>query len=162
MVKSVQEPLIDGLIGIWQENDVVKSLPVQGRSMHPLIKDGDDLYIKFCKPQSIKVGDIVAFRRRKSTIVHRIIRKTGGGFLEKGDLQLRAELIKTERIMGKVVVGPAGKVYSRANSLLTLLGYIIHRLSRVRFLAKPLLLIPFTINAGTRIITKLRQDEVQS
>ena len=130
--------------------------------MYPLIKDGDNLYIKFCKPNSIRVGDIVAFRRGKSTIVHRLIKKTGGGFLEKGDLQLRAELIKTERIMGKVVMGPESKIYSRLSSLLTLLGYVIHRLSRVRFLAKPLLLIPFTINAGTRIITKLRQDEVQS
>ena len=57
-VGLIRGHLIDGLIGIWQENEVTRSLPAQGRSMYPLIKDGDNLYIKFCKPQSIKVGDI--------------------------------------------------------------------------------------------------------
>ena len=119
--------------------------------MYPLIKNGDSLCIKFCPPQSIKIGDIAAFRRGESTIVHRIIKKTDNGFLEKGDLQIRAEPVELERIMGKVVMMPV-----RVNALMAFLGCIIHRLGSMRFPAKFLLLIPLTINAGTRAFNKLR------
>ena len=153
-VRLVQGHLINGLISIWQENGVAKSLPVRGRSMYPLIKDGDNLYIKFCKPNSIRVGDIVAFRRGKATIVHRLIRELDSGFLEKGDLQLCAEFIEPEKIMGKVEMNIKGRAYDRVNCLLTFLGYLIHRLSSVKFLAKPLLLVPFAVNAGVRTVSK--------
>lgn len=144
----------DALISIWQESEVVKSIPAHGRSMYPLIKHGDTLDIKFCGPESIRIGDIVAFRRGETTIVHRIIKKTDTGFLEKGDLQLRAQPVKLERIMGKVVMNFAGAKI--CNSLMSALGYVIHILSPVKPLAKLLLLIPYIINAGTRAITKLR------
>ncbi len=146
--------LVNNTIRIWQENEEVRSIPAQGRSMYPLIREGDNLRIKFCKPQAVRVGDIIALRRGESTIVHRLIKKTDAGFLEKGDLQLRAQPVETERIIGRLIWhGAAG---CGVNNLLAFLGRIIHRLSAVKFFAKPLLLIPFIINAGTRVIIKLR------
>ena len=149
--------MLDNVISMGQEGGVVKSIPANGRSMYPLIKSGDSISIKFCNREDIKVGDIVAFRRGEITVVHRLIKKTGTGFLEKGDLQIRAQFIKPEMIMGKVVMNSMkGRANKWINRLLTFSGYIIHRLGAVKFLAKPLLLIPLVINAGTRAITKMR------
>lgn len=141
------QTIISELINIWQEKGVTKALPTVGKSMYPLIKQGDIVNIKFINPSEIKVGDIVVFRRWDATIVHRTIKKVNGGFIEKGDFQLKGNFIGTENIFGKVELP--------SSFLLALIGYLIHRLG---YIGKPLLIIPFIINAGTRIYIELRKD----
>lgn len=142
-----RELIINNLISIWREKEITKSLPSCGKSMYPLIKQGDSVYIRFMKPEDCRVGDIVAFKRDNATIVHRIIKKIGNGFIEKGDFQLRGNFIQSGQIFGRVEI--------HGNYLMALIGYIIHRLG---YIAKPLLIIPFIINVGTRVYIKLRKD----
>lgn len=139
--------LINNLIDIWQEKEIIKSLPAEGRSMYPLIKHGDNIPIRFIKPEGARVGDIAAFRRNNTTIVHRLIKQTDSGFIEKGDNQIKGQFIKANSIFGRMEI--------RRNYINTILGYIIHKSG---YIAKPLLIIPFIINAGTRIYIKLRKD----
>lgn len=141
-----REVIINNLINIWQEKGVVKALPSVGKSMYPLIKQGDIVNIRFIRPADIRVGDIVAFRRDNTTIVHRIIKRVKGGFIEKGDFQLKGSFIEPTQIIGRVEIP--------GDYLMALLGYIIYRLC---YVAKPFLIIPFIINAGTRVYIKLRK-----
>lgn len=145
-----KKALVNNLINIWQEKEIIKLLPSEGKSMYPLIKHGDNINIKFIKPENVRIGDIVAFRRDNTTIVHRLIKKDGSGFIEKGDFQIKGRFIEKNIIFGRVELQNVLLNYIMAST-----GYIIHRFG---YIAKPLLLIPFTINAGTRIYTKLRKD----
>lgn len=138
---SGQEEIINGLIDIWQEQELIRTLPAAGRSMYPLIKQGDNLQIKFCHPEKLRTGDIIAFRRNDKIIVHRIIKKLPDGYLEKGDLQLRGVRITPDQIIGRALL-----LNRPLNRLLSALGYLIHRLSSLRPLAKIFLAIPYLIN----------------
>lgn len=59
----------------------------RGISMAPFIRDGDILTLRPLRPGSPNRGDVVAFTPpgRDGLIVHRVIRKTGGGYVIKGD-----------------------------------------------------------------------------
>lgn len=138
--------IINNLINIYQEKAITKQLPAEGRSMYPLIKQGDNIPIKFIKPENAEVGDIIAFRRDNATIVHRLIKKTDSGFIEKGDNQIRGQFINANAIFGRAEI--------KRNRINALLGYIIHKCGCT---AKPLLAVPFIINAGTRFYIKLRK-----
>lgn len=141
--------MINNLINIWQEKEVTKILPSEGKSMYPLIKQGDNISIKFTKPENVKIGDIVAFRRANITIVHRLIKKEGNQFVEKGDFQMKGSLIDSSMIFGK-----AGMQNYFTCRIISIFGYIVHKFG---YIAKPLLIIPYIINAGTRIYIKLRK-----
>lgn len=142
---QLKEDLRDELIKVWQEQEAEKLLPATGRSMYPLIKQGDQLTIKFCPSENVKKGDIIAFRRNNKTIVHRIIKITDDKILEKGDLQERGEIISKTQIMGKVILLP-----HFLNYILALLGNLVHLLSPIKLLAKITLIIPFSINQISR------------
>lgn len=141
------QAIVNNLIGLWQEDEIIKLLPSEGKSMYPLIKQGDNIPIRFIKPEKAKVGDIAAFRRNNATIVHRLIKKIDSGFIEKGDFQIRGQFIACDSIFGKVEI--------TRNYINSIFGYIIHKFG---YIAKPLLIIPFIINAGTRIYIKLRKN----
>ena len=141
-----KEILIDNLVSIWQEKEIIKPLPAEGRSMYPLIKHGDTIYIKFCRPEKVKAGDIIAFKRGSTTIVHRLLKKSNSAFLEKGDFQIRGQFIESRYILGKVILGN-----NCINCLMSHLGYLVHRFS---FIGRPLLVFPLTINTFFVIIHK--------
>lgn len=151
-----KDTIVDNLISIWQEQEVTKPLPAEGKSMYPLIKHGDTIYIKFCNPEKVKAGDIVAFRRDNTTIVHRLLKKLDSKtFLEKGDFQIKAQIIEKEKILGKVLLGN-----NIINSIMSYLGYLINKFSliglpphqKVWCGGKPLLVIPLIINTISSII----------
>jgi signal peptidase I len=143
-----RETIVDNLINIWQEKETIKILPSEGKSMYPLIKKGDRLNIKFTKPENIKRGDIAAFRRSNAIVVHRLIGKKGSTFIEKGDYHIKGTHIKADDIIGKIEIGNRN-----INNFMAIIGYVIYSLG---IYAKPLLIIPFILNAGTRFYTKLR------
>lgn len=145
-----QQKIINSLIEVWQEKKITRHLPSQGKSMYPVIKQGDNIPIRFTSPSHIEAGDIAAFRRNNLTIVHRLIKKCPGGFIEKGDFHVKGFFIRDDAILGKIIIQPR-----IINRFLSFIGYLIYKLGRV---AKPLLVIPFIINAGTRIYLKLRQN----
>lgn len=145
-----KELIIDELIKIWQSEETVKFLPTEGKSMYPLIKNGDRIKITFTNPDKVKQGDIVAFRRDRKIVVHRLIKKLNNGFIEKGDFHIKATKIDKNIILGKINI----KI-GFLNRLLCIIGYAIYRLGCI---SKPLLIIPFILNAGTRIYLKLHGE----
>lgn len=77
-------------------------------SMEPGIKPGDIIIIKKVDARSLKVGDIVQYRKEKIDITHRIIdiEKEGGVMYKtKGDNNSAAdsELVSPQQIRGKVL-----------------------------------------------------------
>lgn len=137
----MKEKILENLIPIWQKEHRKEHFPTEGKSMYPLIKHGDTICVEFMPPNELKQGNIIALRRDNTTIAHRLIKKDKNKFLEKGDFQLKGQLIEPNQIMGKVILVSIG-----IDPLLGFLGYTIHLLSPVRIIAKIVLTIPFILN----------------
>jgi len=81
-----------------------------GRSMHPLIRDGDILTIEPVDPWSLRVGDIAFYRPSDSkVVVHRVVGKLAQNgrliFLIRGDASDGpCEVVPAECILGRAVL----------------------------------------------------------
>jgi len=146
-----EDVLNQNIISLWQEENISRGIRAEGKSMYPLIKHGDTIKICFVKPGNVSTGDVVAFRRNGTIVVHRLIRQIPGGFIEKGDFQLRGTSISPDIIFGKVDLQPCS-----ISRFMVKCGYLVHKFGR---LAKPVLYFQFLINAGTRIYSKLFKNK---
>ncbi len=72
------ETVKEHILEIWQE--VEKTLWIENpkKTLKSLTK-ANELALKFCKPEKIKLGHIAAFQKNKETEIHRIV-----GFWNKG------------------------------------------------------------------------------
>lgn len=78
-------------------------LPVHGRSMEPLLHDGDSVTVASCPLTAFKPGDVVCFRRGDESVLHRLIEQRADGFwLEKGDAEVGGTWIAADTIWGRV------------------------------------------------------------
>jgi len=82
---------------------------VTGRSMWPLVRDGDVVTIEKALPSSLRVGDLVFFVNAEgSPVLHRLIRKRCAAdgrmvFQTKGDALLSKDApVPENRVLGKV------------------------------------------------------------
>lgn len=97
----------DTLLEFWAENGKETTFKLTGNSMYPSIKSGDKVVIQHTR-QSIRIGSVVAFRRGREIIVHRVIKIKKDHdqeiFLTKGDFNRKSDIPITEaQIIGKVV-----------------------------------------------------------
>jgi hypothetical protein len=97
----------ENLYEIWKDLEKTQWIQSIGQSMRPLIVDGSSLALQFCKPDKIKLGHIIAFRRNKDTVVHRVIgfwnQGTQSYFIERGDNNPHCLLIEQESLLGRVI-----------------------------------------------------------
>src|SRR5437868_14817855 len=63
----------------------------KGRSMLPLIHDGEVLYVQPIRAEPIRVGDIVLFRKDAVFKSHRVIRKKNNLFIKTADADIDAD-----------------------------------------------------------------------
>lgn len=80
----------------------------RGHSMHPQVRDGDEVQITPIAEEDVRVGDILLYRSQLETVVvHRVIgvRTIEGQvyFRLKGDLALHIESVPSAAVLGKVV-----------------------------------------------------------
>jgi uncharacterized repeat protein (TIGR01451 family) len=78
----------------------------KGRSMWPLISDGEILHVQQTDAARLKVGDIVLFRKGAEFKAHRIIRrqKENDLFITRGDASCEADgAITGGQIVGKII-----------------------------------------------------------
>jgi uncharacterized repeat protein (TIGR01451 family) len=76
----------------------------RGRSMLPLIQDGDFLYVEPVGGAALKVGEIVLFDKGGEFKAHRIVGRKGESFITRGDAGMEIDgLIARELIIGRVV-----------------------------------------------------------
>ena len=76
----------------------------KGRSMVPLIQDGDVLQVEPVGKRKLKVGDIVLFRKAGGFKAHRILQKKGEAFITRGDAGMHTDgEVSRGQIVGRVV-----------------------------------------------------------
>ena len=81
--------------------------PVYTGSMEPSIPVGGVVVIKSVDPGTLKTGDIICFKFSEATsITHRIVNVTNGGFATKGDANEVPDqwIVKKENVIGKVIL----------------------------------------------------------
>ena len=91
---------------ILEEGKKVK-ITVNGTSMYPLLKDGDQVEIEKTPLEALKIGDIVVFENLNRWLAHRLIKikKNDGRFtlITKGDSCIKFDAaIAEEAYIGKV------------------------------------------------------------
>jgi signal peptidase I len=102
-----QSAIADAMLDIWKEVGAETSLQVSGYSMFPLIAPGEIVIVKHTDAD-IRAGDIVAFKRGRRIVVHRVLRvhdvRGESVLLCRGDnnLFLDARVAKS-KIFGKVL-----------------------------------------------------------
>ena len=73
---------------------------VEGSSMMPMLKAGQDVIVVEQKPLKIKKYDVVLIRRENKLVLHRIVKVYKKGFLFVGDNSFYKEVIGYEQIIG--------------------------------------------------------------
>ncbi len=79
-------------------------LQAKGGSMFPFIRSGDWVDLELGAAGRIGKGDIVLFRKDGALYLHRVLARTAGGFLVKGDMSSAADgTIDDGDIIGRAV-----------------------------------------------------------
>lgn len=119
-------------IGLLKEGKAIR-IKVKGRSMLPILRDGDTLTIAPIDWARIKVGDIVLYANRKNEwITHRVVRKAVNSLMTGADSKsfLDSPIIKKENVLGRVVkVDTGSKIID-----LRAVKYRLHSLAMAYFL----------------------------
>ena len=84
------------------------ALRVSGRSMHPLMREGDPIHIEKCDPRALSSGDIITFKKDDVYVTHRLLWVLRKGdtirFITKGDNEITLDPpVSPGQILGKVV-----------------------------------------------------------
>lgn len=76
----------------------------KGRSMLPLIQDGEFVHVEPAGATALRVGDVVLSRAEHEVKLHRIIRRNSDSVITKGDASIDADdPIHQSCVLGKVV-----------------------------------------------------------
>jgi len=97
-----QRELLEAVLG----RGVPLRAMMRGGSMFPCVRDSDIVTVAPVAGQSLRVGDIVAFRLASSDrmAVHRIVAASSAGWVIRGDACAVPDgLVASDRIIGKVV-----------------------------------------------------------
>ena len=80
--------LLEAAMDLWDQARGQHLIPITGRSMQPLIQDGDRVLVAH-GIAGVRRGDVVVFRREGRLIAHRVLRiyhrQPGRVFITKGD-----------------------------------------------------------------------------
>jgi signal peptidase I len=85
------------------------TLRVSGKSMCPLIKQGDSIRIERCGAETLSPGDIITFKRADTYYTHRLLwmvkRGNGIRLITKGDNEINTDPpVSPEKILGRVAI----------------------------------------------------------
>ncbi|NMC13055.1 MAG: hypothetical protein GYA34_09240 [Chloroflexi bacterium] len=112
-------------------------LKVNGTSMFPCLKSGDNVYAIPEPINNLMIGDVVAVMREHDIITHRLIKIDGNHIYCKGDnSHIPDPPVKADQIIGKIVaVEREGKriaydhrYWIKKNRTLGRLGYLEYRI----------------------------------
>ncbi|NIN66981.1 MAG: signal peptidase I, partial [Anaerolineae bacterium] len=130
----------------------------RGRSMHPLVRDGDILLVRPAGHGELAVGDIVLYRSpRRGIVVHRVvgIRRDGHERVlsVKGDAARHPDSAVLEsHVAGKIVaIERSGRLIDPDNRMWRYFSTLYVRVPPVRWWIYPLIR---RANSGLRRLTK--------
>ncbi|WP_347273584.1 signal peptidase I [Candidatus Kuenenia sp.] len=103
---NISDEVLHAIVNVWDQTNERFAIPIVGRSMYPLIREGDNVLVE-CGYSQIRRGDIIAFRSENKLIVHRVLtiseKGTGFSFITKGDNVPHADpVVSHSEIIGKV------------------------------------------------------------
>ncbi|MFC1592204.1 signal peptidase I [Thermodesulfobacteriota bacterium] len=103
-----RDDLRGDIVAFWKKSQKVRSIPVQGTSMRPLIHEGDRITCRpLASPRQVQIGDIVLFQSAGGLVAHRIVGKKQQGdeivFQEKGDNRFYPTCIPGTAIAARIV-----------------------------------------------------------
>ncbi len=107
------------LLGVFSRE--VPAAIVKGRSMFPLLREGDIVFIVRCKPDEIRAGDIIVYKSRieNKLIIHRVINIVYSNgeyyYITKGDNNAIIDIGEFDRNLGVNQKRVVGKVLSIGN-----------------------------------------------
>lgn len=73
---AIPEHVLQAALAFWREQRRIQWWQVTGRSMQPLLREGDELQVQHCS-QALRPGDIAVFRLRGQWVAHRVVRIVG-------------------------------------------------------------------------------------
>ena len=111
--EPVQNPVLQAVLNVWSQAGGRHYISITGRSMLPLIRDGDYVLVAH-RNTGVKRGDVVVFRYDGKLVAHRVLRiykgETGYTFITKGDNVLQFDPpLSANEIVGKVLVIKRGQ-----------------------------------------------------
>ena len=144
------QKIIDHLILEELGNGKKITLRVSGKSMHPLIKQGDSIRIEKCAPGALAIGDIITFKKDAAYFTHRVlwVKKKDNSIIliTKGDNEINVDpLVSPNHIVGKAV---AIKRTNRKLHLETPYWRFVNRLLGFLFLLEMTSILLYRFSAG--------------
>lgn len=127
-----EKDLRSGVLELWRGSGKISRIKARGRSMEPLIKEGDEVIIKHSGMPGF--GDIILFDGPEGLVVHRVIGKRidkGKTYiLEKGDSSPVSTIIPEEKVLGIVIgIEKACSERSESNSRIIHLDSCLSKLT---------------------------------
>jgi hypothetical protein len=86
--RRVESTLATGLLRQSLRAGQAVTIRTHGRSMWPILQDGDMLQVEPCELAEVQVGDILVCERSADLVVHRLIEPVAATLLTKGDAML--------------------------------------------------------------------------
>ena len=112
--ESVPPELLEAAIDMWSQSNLAHSLPVTGRSMVPLLREGDQLFVSN-ENGNYQPGEILVVRYGVEIITHRLVairqREDGENlYITKGDNSPHLDPPSSRNdVIGKVISLRRGK-----------------------------------------------------
>jgi signal peptidase I len=147
------EKIIHHLIREQLDNGNNIALRVFGRSMHPLVKKGEPIYIKKCDAKELSIGDIITFKKDDVYVTHRVLWMLKKGntisVITRGDNEVTVDSpVSPRQILGKVAA------VQRADHILHLESppwRLINRLLGILFLMETVFILFYRFAASKSI-----------
>ena len=126
--QPVQRSILDAVLEVWTQAGKQHYIPITGRSMFPLIRDGDHVLVAHgCV--DVRRGDVIVFRYEGKLIAHRVIYVAEGGhtFITKGDNVLQFDPpLSANEVVGRVLTIKRGeRQMSLDTAVWRILGWLI-------------------------------------
>jgi len=128
--KNMQPPVMEAVLDLWRKAKGQHYVSVTGRSMYPIIREGDQVLVSLgCA--GIRRGDVIVFRLEGVLIAHRVlsIGRTDAGYrlVTKGDnVPYFDDPLSDNQIVGRVLAVKRGDRHVRFDTLVwQVLGWLI-------------------------------------
>ena len=134
--------------------------------MRGTLGEGDGLWIAPTPFERLEVGDVVAFRAGGQVVAHRIVGRSGDGFLTQGDFNWRrdTEPFVAGQLIGKVTErerrGIRSPVAGGARGMRR--AALLHAACRVWIHARPLLAVPYRLLRASRLAGRVWRPQIET
>lgn len=133
-------------------------LRVSGKSMYPLVRQGDSIRLEKCTAGALAIGDVITFKKDDNYFTHRLIWTTkwadGIRLITKGDNEITTDPpVPPASVLGKVASIQRG---NRTLRLTTPAWRSMNRLLGVFFLVETICIQLYRSAAGRFFLVRIR------